>query len=593
VARLRNRLRSLQNDTAKTLRDLDLLRMASENASDGLLIQDIAGRIVWCNDTYCCDLGMPREDILGRNPLEFAVPSDQHPSQSDFSTFRYDPHDETLKDLQLYQNQRPDGTRFWTQIGTSIRKGTDGQTYAVLVCRDVTQQVEKEKNLEDLTSKLEYEATHDSLTGLPNRSAFLSFVEHALDQDPKGSVGLLHIDLDNFKTINDTHGHSAGDAVLRHAANTISENLRDTDMVARIGGDEFVVVCRNVPDLCYLNGVSQRLLDQLCRPFAWSDRSLIAQASIGAAQTIDETQDADELLIQADFALYEAKKAGRARVALYDENLHQRYTAETCLAGELAQAIDTGTMDFWFQPIKNMRTGQIFGFETLVRWTHPETQRIYTPDEFLPIVDDLGFLAQLDMISMMTALDKKSALDASGHCDLRISFNASPELLSHPDFINRLIWAIEANNISRNQITIEVLETTNFGNLSETSSQAAIIRDLKLAGFNVFLDDFGVGFAGLSHLAALDVSGVKIDRSLITGLLHDDVSFKVVRKTIELCIDLDIDVVAEGVEDPATAHALHAMGCKLIQGFWLSKPIKSSDMLPWLDAQRVPHKAIS
>lgn len=585
---MQDRLRKIQHDTAKMLRDLDRYRMASENASDGLVIQDMKGRIIWCNPAYCRILGVEQDDILGRNPLEFAIPPDDRPSPADIAAFRYDPDDDTLKNLQLFRNQRPTGELFWNQLSVSLRTGTDGVDYAILVCRDISSQVEKENDLKDLSRRLEYQASHDSLTGIPNRDAFLSFIETALDTDQDGSVGLLHIDLDDFKGINDTHGHGAGDAVLHHIAQTIRSNLRPTDMVARIGGDEFVVVCRDCPELDYLGELGRRLIGVIAAPIPWRDRTLRTSASIGAAQAVPNQTDADDLLLKADFALYDAKDAGRGQVALYDAQLHQRYTSRSKLAAHLSQAIETGTIDFWFQPILDMRTRQVTGFETLARWVHPETGQIYDPSDFLPIVEEIGLLGQLDMLSMLAALKQKAAFAQSGTLELGLSFNASPDLLARPDFINRLIWAVDSANIDRSHITIEVLETTNFGNTTETASPGAIIQDLKQAGFRVFLDDFGAGFAGLAHLAALDLSGVKIDRSLITDILTDDVSMKVARKTIELCNDLEIAVVAEGVEDAATAQALQSMGCALVQGYWLASPMPASAIGPWLQTRSGP-----
>ena len=591
--RLRQQLGSVQDRTAAILKDLEHYRMSVENTSDGILLQDLKGRIIWCNDAYCNIMRVRKSDIVGRNPMEFAFPDDEQPSQAEIDAFTYDPTDIRLKSLQLYRNKRSDGNLFWSQLSVAFRTSADGEDYAVLVCRDVSQQVEREKYLEDLTARLEHEATHDNLTGVPNRGAFLSFIKAALQDNPDGTVGLLHVDLDNFKTINDTHGHSAGDAVLRHTAQTIKSRLRKSDMVARVGGDEFVVVCGDSEDLEYLGAVGQRLLDALAKPFTWSDRLLIAEASIGAAQCEAGNTDAEDLLIKADFALYEAKRSGRGCIELYDASLYERHAHETRLASELAEAIDTGAFDFSFQPIKNLWNDKVVGFETLARWIHPDTGRVYSPAEFLPIIEDIGLLGELDMLSMMTALEKKASLARIGFDDLRISFNASPELLAHPDFINRLIWAVEASNLDRNHITIEVLETNNFGDTAETSSQGAIIRDLKQAGFQVFLDDFGVGFAGLSHLATLDLSGVKIDRSLVSRILTDDVSFKIVRKAIELCNDLSISVIAEGVEDEITARALQNMGCSLIQGYWISRPIPSETITTWLTQEQVPHAAIS
>ncbi len=585
-AHLQTCLKDAQQIVAETLRHAEYYRMACEHAPDGLLIQDMAGRVIWSNPAYERIHGLGAADIIGRNPLEYALPAHAKPTPDEIAAFRYDPTDPALSGLTLFENQHADGTLFWNQISVSFRRSADGRENAILVCRDVTEQVQQSQTLADTTELLKHEASHDSLTGLANRSAFLRFFETTLQDNDRHPVGLLHIDLDNFKSINDTHGHSAGDAVLIHTANTIRSSISPADMVARVGGDEFVVVCPSIGHLEFLDAVAKSIINALAEPFEWSNLLLQCEASIGAALSQDTSADkAEDLLVQADFALYEAKRAGRNRSNLYDEDMHQRHTAQTARAAELAHAIDTNALDYVFQPTLDVMSGEIVGVETLVRWSNPDGS-VVAPDEFLPIAENLGLMSRLDLCSMTAALAKKRRLNSAGFHDVGIAFNASPDLLTDPDFINRLVWGVEAANIDRSHVTIEVLETTDFGDALLATSHASVIKDLRQAGFQVHLDDFGIGFAGLSHLATLDVSGVKIDRSLIRNLLTDQTKAKIVRKTIELSNDLGLTVIAEGVEDLEIAQALESMGCAIIQGYWLSKPLQAKDLHDWLAARR-------
>lgn len=574
---------AMQQDVASTIQRSEHYRLASEHASDGLILQDMQGRIIWCNKAYCKMHATTPEAIIGRNPLEFVLPPDRALSLEEINKISFDIDIKSDK-LRLFQNQDSHGNLFWIQLSVSFHESANGRNVAVAVCRDVSQQVAKEAKLLEVTQELEHEATHDGLTAVANRAAFLTFMENIMEDPARRNVGLLHIDLDNFKAVNDTHGHSAGDAVLVHSAKALRETIADVDLVARVGGDEFVVVCPDTSDLVSLDALAADLLNVLSAPFEWSGRILQCEASIGASFSDGTVKSAEDLLLKADFALYEAKRSGRNQVRLYDEDLHDRHTVEMRHAVELADAIDVGALDYYFQPTMDLATRQVVGMETLVRWNHPEDGLI-PPDDFLPMVKELGLMGALDLWSMTAALTEKRRLNDVGFGHLGIAFNASPELLAHPEFIDRLIWGVEAANIDRAQVTIEVLENTNFGEVMETASHASIIKDLRLAGFQVHLDDFGIGFAGLSHLASIEVSGVKIDRGLISVLLEDGTSRKIVRKIIELANDLGLTVIAEGVEDLHTANTLQAMGCGVIQGYWLSRPLPLDQLHDWLNEQ--------
>ncbi len=574
-------LREMQHEMARVLAQLERFRITSERASDGIILQDMSGRILWCNSAYSEIHRRPKDDIIGKNPLDFALPERLQLTKEERAAHDFEITDGTV---QRFINRRATGEEFWIELSSSFHCGRDGRKYAIVVCRDITERVDQETQLQKMTAELEHEATHDHLTGVPNRAAFLTFVEKVIADGQAASLGLLHIDLDHFKEINDTYGHRAGDTVLRKTAAAIQGAIRKSDLVARIGGDEFVVVCAGSTDLRFLSEVAHRLHDAITQPVKAGDRTLTIEASIGAAQSSGPKCDGTKLLAQADFALYEAKASGRNAVALYDATLHKRHSAEIEMGRALVEAVDTDALDYVFQPFLDLHTGEIAGFETLVRWTHPD-HGFLPPEQFLPLAETLGLMGQLDMLSMTAALQKKKELDEMGYDYIGVTFNASPQLLSHPEFINRLVWGVEISGIPRRDITIEILENTDFGDLSAETSHANLISDLARAGFHVHLDDFGVGFAGLSHLASLNITGVKIDRSLITNVLTDEVSLKIVRKIIELSQDLGLRVIAEGVEDKVTADVLRDMGCSLIQGYWLSKPLPADQVMDWL-AQR-------
>lgn len=555
-------------------------RMAAEHANDGLVVQTMDATIVWANPAYMRMMGLPADRIIGNNPLHFAFPPEDAPSADEIAAFRYDPDAKNFSELQLFRNLRGDGTLFWNQINISFRRSSTGEHHAILVCRDVTESVRQDADLRAIRDRLAHEASHDALTGLANRSEMMRYLDRVLlaERTTGKRVGILHVDLDRFKEINDTHGHSAGDRTLEHAATMLLSSVRSSDLVARVGGDEFVVICPGMPDLAALEAAGRDMAAAIRRPFVWRDITLVCQASIGCALADPASSDSQTLLLQSDFALYEAKRTGRGRIAVYDEGLHQRHMRVQRRASDLREAVEIGALDHVYQPVLDLRTGRIAGFETLVRWQH-ETEGTITPRDFLPLAAELGLMAELDLASMEAALEVKHRLAMAGWRDVSMSFNASSDLLRHPSFINRLVFGAQAAGMDRSQIAIEVLETTVFADEGDCGSPARIIRDLREAGFEVFLDDFGMGYAGLAHLAELAITGIKIDKALVNRILTNETSAKIVATIIELGRDLNLRIIAEGVEDAATADRLRAMGCPMVQGFWLSKPIPG-DLVP-------------
>lgn len=586
---VRARLGQTQRKYVRLEHEAEYFRLAAEHAKDGIVIQEMDGRIVWANPAYCTIVGRERSEILGRNPLTFALPPEDRPPPEVIENFRYLPDDPAVNRLQLFRNVRGDGTLFWIQISLSLQTNAHGDQQAILVCRDVTEQIDRETRLREVSEELRFRATHDLLTRLANRAEMMRVADRQLEvaAEEGTRLGMMHIDLDLFKEINDTHGHAAGDAILAHVSECLRIHVRAEDTVARVGGDEFVVICPDLPNLDALHLIAAKLIREIRTPITWSGRQLACGGSVGAALSDPETSSVDTLLQQADFALYEAKRLGRNRVAVYDEELHQRQLVEQNRAAELREAIEYETLDCFFQPKMNLVTGEVSGFETLIRWQHP-TAGLMTPADFLDIAGELGMLGEADINSMLRALEMKHRLDANGHRGMDIAFNASAELLAHPNFIPLLVNGVESRGIARGEVTIEVLETAMIGGRVDTSTQTTVIGDLAAAGFKVVLDDFGTGYAGLAHLASLPVTGVKIDKSLVNGLLTEPTSEKIARAIIDLCRDLGLSTVAEGVESIEVALRLRALGCDTMQGYWLSRPLSGDMVMPWLSGRSRP-----
>lgn len=572
--RIRKAQEQIATDLAAARREAEYLRMAAEHARDGVMIHDEDMRVVWANAAYLDLMRLPAEAVIGKRPIDYAFAPGKAPAVADLDAHLARAESTPGDNLALFHNLRGDGTYFWNQINMGFYRTANGARLVILVCRDITRSVEQEEDLIRIRDRLSHEATHDALTGLANRAELMRFTREALIEAEKGGyhVGLLHVDLDRFKDINDTYGHSAGDHCIIHAASQLREAVRSTDMVARVGGDEFIVVCPRMPDLETMAKLAHDLCLAIAKPFSFHEATLTCKASIGCALAAPAEFDPEVPLSQSDFALYEAKRTGRGRVGVYDEVLHQHHMRLQRRAADLRESVEMHGLDYMFQPVVDLTTGQISGFETLVRWNH-DSEGLISPADFLPLAEEQGLLAELDMSSMHAALEMKRKLQNSRFGGLSLSFNASSDLLLHPQFINTLVHSTATAGLDRSQIVIEVLETTVLTDQRDGASPARVIRDLRDAGFQVYLDDFGMGYAGLAHLAELDITGIKLDRQLVKRLTTNETSAKIVATITELCRDLGLRMIAEGVEDIATAERLRALGCQYIQGYWLSHPI--------------------
>ncbi len=565
--------------------DTEHFRFAAENASDGIIITALDGLIVWVNASYCRIMGRTPDEMLGRNPLSFCLPLDD---QRDLTDWCYDPV-EDFGDLVLRRNRRKSGELFWNQMSASQHQAADGTRFVIIVCRDVTKQIDREQQLRDTRAQLEHAATHDTLTDLANRGALERFARGALATGGAGRVGVLHLDLDRFKDVNDTHGHAGGDAMLIHVARSARAVVRNVDMVGRIGGDEFIVVCTGLSCLADLEAIGHAIQARVAQPLFWQDRTLLTRVSIGAVLAAPDTRDPTDLFQKSDFALYEVKKAGRGRVASYDETLHRLHARQVRMASDLGDAIRNGGLTFVFQPVFDQSIAAVVGFETLARWHHP-TRGSIPPDEFLPLARDLGLIVAVDLAAMQAAAAMQTALWAAGH-KLGMSMNASADLLTHPDFLTHLTAATDGRDIPNRTFIIEVLETTLFSTQADGDKNARAINALTDLGFTAILDDFGTGHAGLLHLARLAIAGVKIDRSLIRNLTDTSANVIITKSIIDLCRNLQLDVIAEGVETQGQALQLRALGCDFIQGFLVAPPMPPGDVLAWLARRQCPEYA--
>lgn len=575
------------SEVAQTLDDLSakemILRAVAQNANDGLVYQDMEARILWANPAYCRIMGWSLEEMLGRRPQEFCFPDALRPHQDDIDNFTFNPDSYEFHSLVRRPNVRKNGEEFWHEFNLSVVEPRPGEQRVILVSRDVTNQVMREKDLEEAQSYLFHAAHHDALTDLHNRTAFLKATDSILEKPNVADrhLGLIFIDLDHFKAVNDSNGHAAGDQLLVHVAEAMRATAREHDFLCRMGGDEFVMACPGVSDFDQLQHIADVLLERIRTPITWIDTTLVCGASIGIALSDGQRMTAEDLIRSADFALYEAKVPGAPRIARYDAVLHERQEVENALTEEFVEALDTDGISFVYQPIMDGRTGKIRSFEALARWKRCSGE-VVAPDQFLPYASRLNRMADIDFAAIRATTSLAADLQNSGF-NIRGAFNTSSEALAHPEFMSRLEYETQQMGLDTASLVAEVLETTFFGSDTTDSVAAARINELREKGFSVYLDDFGVGYAGLSHLSQLQVNGVKLDRSLIANVTEDRSARIITTSILRLCDELGVGTLAEGIETAEQAEFVMARGCYRLQGFGIARPMDRASVISMIE----------
>ena len=432
---------------------------------------------------------------------------------------------------------------------------------------------------EQAEQRLQHEALHDALTGLPNRACLLNALELALGRvhrDPEQGFAVLFLDLDRFKVINDSVGHMFGDKMLQQAATRLARCIRSQDMVARLGGDEFAILMTGLSgaeDACH---TAQRAIHALSEPMLIDGKELFTSASVGISLGGPRYRQAEELLRDADVAMYRAKSRGRQCFALFDERLHQEALHLLELESELRHAVTRQEFHPYFQPIIDLQTGHIVGYESLLRWHHP-TRGVLAPGEFLKVAEDTGLIEQIDwqMLAMTC-----QAIPALAHDGRYVTLNVSPRRFHAPDLAQRLLAELDHNQVEHRSIRIEITEDAMLENPEQVLATLAQLRD---AGVLAALDDFGTGYSSLSYLHIFPLHALKIDRSFVRDLDPGAAggSAAVVRAVLAMAASLGLQVIAEGVETNAQHQQLVELGCTRGQGFLFGHAKPTSH---WVDA---------
>ena len=431
-------------------------------------------------------------------------------------------------------------------------------------------------------AELYFLAHYDPLTGVPNRTLLNDRISQAcLDADRKGnSVALLFIDVDHFKQINDSLGHRAGDAVLRALVTRLKTAARKSDTVARIGGDEFIIMMEEVADPCNANDVAQRLVESMLPPFELLGHSLIVTVSIGIAIYPGDDRDLSRLLAKADSAMYEAKANGRNGFRMYSEASAGYNPARLSLESDLRQAIGRNEMSLVFQPQIDFASGRIKGVEALLRWQHP-TRGAISPMEFIPVAEESGYIVQLGEWVMRRAFWQIGEWKAKGLPPIRVAINVSAVQFHQNNFTEVLADALTDFAVDPQLIELELTESVLMHNVEGVLTS---LKRIKAMGVRLAIDDFGSGFSSLNYLRRFPIDRLKIDQSFVRDIEKTPANESITRSIIALAESLSLEVIAEGIEKESEKETLKKLGCMEGQGYYFSLPLLADDLCIWLSS---------
>jgi diguanylate cyclase (GGDEF)-like protein/PAS domain S-box-containing protein len=556
---------------------------AFTHASIGMALLAFDGRVLQANAALAALVGRGIGELLHQPFQHFVLPEDRVVLEQQLGLVDQQEFEGFALELRCLHD---DGRPVWAATHCSFfSEPGSSQPCLILQVQDITARRSAEAGLHHL-------AFHDSLTGLPNRRRFHELLHQAVAQlhasnTPRDAYAVMFLDFDRFKLINDSLGHEAGDTFLVQVAQRITDSLRPEDIVARLGGDEFAVLVRHVEHERVVVALAERLMEMLRRPFTVAGTELITSASIGITFSALGYTSAEDVLRDADTAMYKAKSAGKARYALFDASLHTEVANRLRLEGDLRRAIDDGRLGVAYQPVFDLARHagdgdadgagpRVTGFEALVRWKHP-TDGTISPAAFLPIAEEAGLMIRLTDFVMHCAcrqLREWQQLDAAW-ANLSINVNVSGHDIAHPAFVARVTRAIVEAGISPKQLCIELTENIL---MSRLEGALPVLAELRRMGVTLAIDDFGTGYSSLSHLSTLPIDCLKIDRSFVMKLVAGSNEAAVVRSIVLLGSSLGKQVVAEGIETDSQLGQLREMGCSLGQGYLLARPLVAADV---------------
>ena len=556
-----------QSLTAEFRRSRERFQSLVQNSVDVNMILGQDGNVEYESSAVERVLGYRPEDRVGRSAFEFIHPDDLARGSELLG--------EVIRASGAmasgeFRVKHADGSWRWLEVVGKNLFEDPAVGGLVVNYRDITTR----KTLEN---ELRHQAFHDSLTGLANRALFVDRLGHALTltrRNPR-PLAVLFVDLDDFKTINDSLGHVEGDAILVGVAERLRGALRTGDTIARMGGDEFAVLVEDPPAASAPTDVADRLLAVLQAPFKHGSKDLFVHASVGIAVLTSRTQTADELLRNADVSMYIAKSKGKNRVEVFEPSMHAAALARLALKGDLERALERDEFFVLYQPVLDLTTLQVVGVEALVRWRHPE-RGVVGPMDFIPVAEETGVIMQLGSWVLRQACEQAVAWDRSTP-DRRVTMNVnvSGRQVAEPGFVAEVARIIAETGVDPARL---VLEFTEGVLIQDTDATMATLRALKGLGLRLAIDDFGTGYSSLSYVRQFPIDILKIDRSFVASMADGPDETALMHSILNLSETLHLQTVAEGIEDAGQLAELRALGADLGQGFLFAKALESNEI---------------
>lgn len=540
-------------------RQQERFRMAFEDAPTGISLSTIPESIlVDVNQTLLRVLGYEHDELVGQPGTIIGHPDDWISGDDLLEQLRSDPRPITIEKRFV----RKDGSVLWTNTALSLLDSGDGVPLVVAHFEDTTAR-------RQAAERLEWAATHDELTQLPNRFRFIDQLADVLATSEPATVALLFVDLDNFKVINDSLGHAVGDQVVSSIGDRLRSIVRDHDLLGRFGGDEFIVMLGDVESPLAASEVAERLRSEIARPLLVDGGELFITASIGIAIS-DTSSTTSDLLRNADAAMYRAKARGRDCVEVFAAGGHDATVIALRTTNELRRGLERGEVVPYFQPIVDLSDGRLRGFEVLARWRHPE-RGVLGPEQFLPMAEETGLIGDVGSAVMRAALSQIGVWQSGSRrfADLTLSVNVSVRQLMSEMFHDVVADALVESGVPADALWLEITESAL---MSDTKSAGLALRELRSLGLHLAVDDFGTGYSSLTYLKRFPVEAIKIDRSFVAGLGIDNDDSTIVEAVVRLGQSLGLTVVAEGVETPLQLNRLREIQCDFGQGFLFGRP---------------------